>query len=93
MCVVYGVGGKWTRNTRQSVPPLLFTQGPNLRTKISGHKWSSAAASRSHAPPRLLHKTVEKWVLQHSQANIKTELPCLTGVGGGDSSVARAPDS
>ena len=24
------VGGKWTRNTRQSVPPLLFTQGPKL---------------------------------------------------------------
>ena len=33
-CLVWyrcrGVGGKWTRNTHQSVPPLLFTQGPNL---------------------------------------------------------------
>ena len=31
-CIYYfrGVGGKWTRNTRQSVPPLLFTRGPNL---------------------------------------------------------------
>ena len=62
-----GVGGKWPRNIRQSAP-LLFTQGPNLcGTKISGHKWSSAAAS--HALPRLLHETVEKWGFQHSQAN------------------------
>ena len=27
-CGCRGVGGKWTRNTRQSVLPLLFTQGP-----------------------------------------------------------------
>ena len=33
-CLVWyrcrGVEGKRTRNTHQSVPPLLFTQGPNL---------------------------------------------------------------
>ena len=67
------VGGNWTRNTRQSVPLFYYTR-TNLGLKISGQQ------AATHAPPRLLHETVEKSVLQHSQANIKTELPCLAGV-------------